>query len=49
MRTQIWIIASAFFIFGIIAWVGTQTYSPAYIGLMLFGLVSFAIGLFGAK
>jgi hypothetical protein len=49
MRTQIWIIASAFFIFGVIGWIGTQSYSPSYIGLMLFGLVAFLIGWFGPK
>jgi hypothetical protein len=49
MRTQIWIIATAFVIFGVIGWAGTQTYSPAYIGLMLFGLVAYIIGWFGGK
>ena len=45
MRTQIRIIALAFIAFGIIAWIGTKTFSPAYLGLMGFGLAGLALSL----
>jgi hypothetical protein len=45
MRTQIWMIAGAFAAFGIIAWIVTGFFSPAWIGLMGFGVVAFVIGL----
>ncbi|MGI8968583.1 MAG: hypothetical protein ACR2GA_05705 [Chloroflexota bacterium] len=48
MRTQIWIIGGAFTLFGVLAWVFTY-YSPTYIGLILFGVVLFFIGLFSAS
>ena len=48
MRTQIWMIAGAFAIFGLIAWLVTGFFSPAWLGLMAFGLVGFVIGLFSS-
>ena len=49
MRTQVWIIGAAFAIFGAVAWIFGQTFSPAYVGLILTGVACFVIGLLGAK
>jgi hypothetical protein len=43
MRTQAAIIGIAFIIFGGLAWAFTS-YSPAYIGLMGFGVAALLIG-----
>lgn len=43
MRTAIWIISFTFAIFGVIGW-AFQTYSPSYVGLVIFGVVGFLIG-----
>ncbi len=48
MRTQIWIIAGSFVVFGLIALIFTG-FSLAYIGLMLFGLAGFLLGFIGTK
>lgn len=44
MGLQLTLIAAAFFIFGIIAWIA-QSYSPAYVGLIVFGLLGIIGGL----
>lgn len=49
MRTQALIIGGAFFIFGIIAWALGETYSPAWLGLMAFGVATCALGFTVAK
>jgi hypothetical protein len=41
MGLQMRIIGAAFTVFGIVAWI-TQAYSPAYIGLIAFGLLVMA-------
>jgi hypothetical protein len=48
MRTQIWIIAAAFSLFGAIAWILTF-FSPAYVALIAMGFVLFIIGAFSSK
>lgn len=48
MRTQIWIIAAAFIIFGAVAWLFT-TWSPSYLGLIGMGAIMVVIGWFGPK
>lgn len=45
MGLQLTIIAVAFTVFGIIAWIA-QSYSPAYLGLIVFGLIGVGVGLF---
>lgn len=45
MGLQLTLIAAAFFIFGIIAWIA-QGYSPAYIGLIVFGILGVFLGIF---
>ena len=49
MRTQVWIIALSFIFFGVIAWVLTQTFSLAYIGLIFFGVMGLIIGQLSGK
>jgi len=49
MRTQIWILAASFFIFGIIAWVFLREFSLTYLGLMMIGVAGFVMGLFSEK
>jgi hypothetical protein len=49
VRTQIWMIAAAFAIFGVIAWIVTGFWSPAWVGLILMGIAGFVIGLFTGK
>jgi hypothetical protein len=49
MRTQVWIIGGAFAVFGAVAWIFGQTFSPAYVGLILTGIACFLIGLIGEK
>jgi hypothetical protein len=44
MRTQIWIIAGAFVLFGIMGWAAIGTYSPTYLVLMAFGGVCLLLG-----
>lgn len=48
MRTQIWIIAVAFAVFGAIAWVITS-WSPSYLGLIALGVVLFVLGWLSSK
>lgn len=48
MKLQIRIIAIAFIVFGVIAWAGTKTFSPAYLGLMGFGLAGLALSMMRA-
>ncbi|MGH2409853.1 MAG: hypothetical protein ACRDGS_05720 [Chloroflexota bacterium] len=48
MRTQIWIVGSAFAVFGAIGWAFTF-FSVAYLALIGFGVACFIIGLFSAK
>lgn len=48
MRTQIWIIGSAFIGFGAVAW-GFHTYSPAYVGLIVFGVGLIGLGALTPK
>jgi hypothetical protein len=48
MRTQIWIIATAFIIFGIVAWIVTS-WSPSYLGLIFIGGVMFLLGWLSTK
>lgn len=49
MRTQIWIVAAAFAIFGVIAWIVTGFFSPAWLGLIGFGVAGFVIGFLSSK
>jgi hypothetical protein len=49
MRTQVWIIGAAFAVFGAVAWIVQQTFSPAYVGLILTGVACFIIGSFAGK
>lgn len=48
MRTQIWIIAAAFVLFGVAAWVITS-WSPTYLGLVVMGGVLFFLGWLATK
>lgn len=48
MRTQIWIVAGAFAVFGAIAWAFTF-YSPAYVGLIGIGIVGIILGFLAPK
>jgi hypothetical protein len=42
-------IGGAFILFGIIAWVLYGTFSVAYVGLALFGVIAIVIGWFSPK
>jgi hypothetical protein len=44
MRSQAVIIGFAFFIFGVVAWVLGESYSPVWLGLMAFGVATLALG-----
>lgn len=44
MRTQAAIIGFGFIFFGAVAWIVTGNYSPAYLGLMAFGVATLLIG-----
>lgn len=44
MRLQIWIIGGAFVLFGVVAWIVLQKFSPVWIGLILTGVICFALG-----
>ncbi|HEX6507412.1 MAG TPA: hypothetical protein VF221_07250 [Chloroflexota bacterium] len=48
MRYQIWIVGFSFAVFGAIGWLFLG-YSPVYIALMIFGLVTVVLGLFSGK
>ncbi len=43
MRTQIWIIALMFIVFGVVAWVFTF-FSLSYVGLILAGVAGLILG-----
>jgi len=43
MRTQIWIIALMFIVFGVVAWVFTF-FSLSYVGLILVGVAGLILG-----
>jgi hypothetical protein len=44
MRTQVWIIAAAFFVFGVLGWVLEGRFSPVFLGLMGIGIAGFILG-----
>jgi hypothetical protein len=42
-------VGSAFAIFGVIAWIVTGFFSPAWIGLIVFGVAAFILGFLSAE
>lgn len=49
MRTQVWILAASFIVFGIIGWILLQQFSLAYVGLITFGVLCFIVGALAPK